>query len=187
MDQRWEAGLPPPEGTKGKPMQNFLTAGWRRYAVAVVVAAAGLGVIGACNPTKPPPPPPPASPCSGGQGACLSTSPVQWTFHTFRETKTFTVKNDGPDTSQPVRVAIFGGNTSEDRINLEWTLVQTNDFCPGKSLVPGDTCTVGVQSTHIADTLTSQTFLNVSSANSQPDGDVATLIAGCDADLMPCQ
>jgi hypothetical protein len=168
-------------------MQNFLTARRRRYAVAFVVAAASLGVLGACNPTKPtPPPPPPASPCSGGPGACLSTSPVQWVFHTFRETKIFTVKNDGPDTSQPLRVAIFGGNISEDRLRLEWTLVQTNDFCPGKSLVPGDTCTVGVQSTHIADNTTSETFLNVSSDNSQPGGWAAPLIAGCDANLMPC-
>ena len=164
-------------------MQNFLTARWRRYAVAFVVAAASLGVIGACNPTKPPPPP--ASPCSGGSGACLSIFPLQWVFHTFSETKTFTVKNNGPDTSQPVRVAIFGGNIDENRLSLEWTLFQDN--CSGKSLVNGDSCTVGVESTHIADTLTSQTFLNVSSANSQPDGDRATLIAGCDADLVPCQ
>jgi hypothetical protein len=165
-------------------MQNFLTAGWRRYAVASVVAVASLGVIGACNPTKPPPPPP-ASPCSGGPGACLSTSPVQWTFHTFRETKTFTVKNDGPNASGPLRVAIFGGNIDENRLQLEWTLFQDN--CSGKSLVLGDSCTVGVQSTHIADNMTSETNLNVSADNSQPGGWAAPLIAGCDADLMPCQ
>jgi hypothetical protein len=169
-------------------MRNFLTARWRRYAVAFVVVAASLGVIGACNPTKSPlKQPPPDNPCGITSGACLTISPVQWVFHTFRETKTFTVKNNGPDTSQPVRVAIFGGNIDENRRSLEWGLVPTNDFCPGKSLMRGDTCTVVVESTHIADTLTSQTFLNVSSANSQPDGDVATLIAGCDADLMPCQ
>jgi len=168
-------------------MRNFLTAGWRRYAVAVVVVAASLGVIAACNPNKKPapPPPPPASPCSGGPGACLSTSPVQWVFHSFGETKIFTVKNDGPDTSQPVRVAIFGGNIDENRRSLEWGLFQDN--CSGKSLVRGDNCTVGVESTHIADNTTSQTNLNVSSANSQPEGWEAPLIAGCDADLMPCQ
>ena len=164
-------------------MQNFLTARWRRYAVAFVVAAASLGVIGACTPTKQPPPP--DNPCGISSGACLTLSPVQWVFHTFRETKTFTVKNNGPDTSQPVRVAIFGGNIDENRRNLEWGLFQDN--CSGKSLVRGDQCTVGVQSTHIADNLTSQTNLNVSSANSQPDGDAAPLIAGCDADLVPCQ
>ena len=81
--------------------------------------------------------------------------------------------------------SIFGGNISEDRLSLEWGLVQTNDFCPGKSLVPGDTCTVGVESTHIADNTTSETNLNVSSDNSQPGGWAAPLIAGCDARLMP--
>jgi hypothetical protein len=164
-------------------MRNFLTARWRRYAVAFVVAAASVGIIAACTPTKPPPPP--DNPCGITSGACLTISPVQWVFHTFRETKTFTVKNNGPDTSQPVRVAIFGGNIDENRRNLEWGLFQDN--CSGKSLVRGDQCTVGVQSTHIADNTTSETNLNVSSANSQPGGDTAQLIAGCDADLVPCQ
>jgi len=168
-------------------MRNFLTATWRRYAVAFVVAAASLGVIGACNPTKTPtPPPPPASPCSGGPGACLSTSPVQWTFHTFRETKIFTVKNDGPDTSGALRVAIFGGNIPEDRLSLNFTLFQTNDFCPGKSLVSGGTCTVGVEATHTAENTTFETNLNVSADNSQAGGWAAPLIAGCDANLVPC-
>ena len=115
----------------------------------------------------------------------MSTSPVQWTFHTFGETKIFTVKNDGPDTSGALRVAIFGGNISEDRLNLEWSLFQNN--CSGQSLVHGDSCTVGVESTHIADNTTSETFLNVSADNSQPGGWAAPLIAGCDADLVPCQ
>lgn len=158
-------------------MRNFLTARWRRYAVAVVVAAASLGVLGACNPTKPPPPP---------NASLLTIAPNTWTFTSFRETKTFTVHNLGPGTSQPLRVAIFGGNTSDQRILLEWTLVPTSDFCPGKTLVQGDTCTVGVESTHEADTTTSQTFLNVSSDNSQQGGDAATLIATCKANLVPC-
>ena len=115
----------------------------------------------------------------------MSTSPVQWTFHTFGETKIFTVKNDGPDTSGALRVAIFGGNISEDRRNLEWGLFQNN--CSGQSLVHGDSCTVGVESTHIADNTTSETFFNVSADNSQPGGWAAPLIAGCDADLVPCQ
>jgi hypothetical protein len=166
-------------------MRKFLTASWRQYAIAFVVAAASLGLIAACNPTKPPPPPP-NNTCGVTSGACVTTSPVQWVFHTFREQKIFTVKNDGPNTSQPLRVAIFGGNTSEDRQQLEWRLFQTNDFCPGKSLVPGDTCTVGVESTHIADSTTSETNLNVSSDNSQPGGWAAPLIAGCDANLVPC-
>ena len=168
-------------------MRKFLKARRRRYGLAVVVAAASLGVIAACNPTKTPlKQPPPDNPCGITSGACVTTSPLQWVFHSFREQKIFTVKNDGPDTSQPLRVAIFGGNTSEDRQRLEWTLFQTNDFCPGKSLVPGGTCTVGVESTHIADTTTSETNLNVVSDNSQPGGWAAPLIAGCDANLMPC-
>jgi hypothetical protein len=46
-------------------MRKFLTSGRRRYALAIVVLAASLGVMGAqCAPTKepvkePPPPPPP--------------------------------------------------------------------------------------------------------------------------------
>jgi len=52
--------------------------------------------------------------------------------------------------------------------------------------VQGDNCTVGVQSTHEADTTVSQTFLHVSSDNSQQGGDQATLIATCKANLQPC-
>jgi hypothetical protein len=166
-------------------MRNFLTARWRRYAVAFVVAAASLGAVAACNPNKKPapPPPPPDNLCGITSGACLTIFPLQWVFHSFGETKTFTVKNNGPDTSQPVRVAIFGGNIDETRLSLEWRLFQDN--CSGKSLIRGDSCTVGVESTHVADNATSQTNLNVSSANSQPGGDAVPLSAGCDARLEP--
>jgi hypothetical protein len=158
-------------------MQNFLTARWRRYAVAFVVVAASLGVIGACSPNKKPAPP---------NASLLTIEPSEWTFTSFRETKTFTVHNLGPGTSQPLRVAIFGGNIDENRLSLEWDLVPTNDFCPGKTLVQGDQCTVVVQSTHIADTMTSETFLNASSDNSQQGGTAAHLIATCKANFMPC-
>ena len=105
-------------------------------------------------------------------------------LHRFNETKIFTVKNDGPDQSAPLRVAIFGGNIPANQ--LDWiSLFQAN--CSGKSLVPGDKCTVGVQASHMADNKTSETDLNVTSDNIQPPGGIAApLIAGCDARLLPC-
>jgi hypothetical protein len=160
-------------------MRNFLKPGWRRYAVAVVVVAASLGVIGACNPTKKPPPPPP-------NASLLTIVPNEWSFTSWGEIKTFTVHNLGPGTSQPLRVAIFGGNISEDRLILEWRFFGLNDFCPGKRLVQGDSCTVDVESTHVADNMTSETFLNVSSDNSQQGGVAARLIATCKAAPVPC-
>ena len=36
-------------------MRKFLKARRRRYGVAIVIVAASLGVLAACNPTKPPP------------------------------------------------------------------------------------------------------------------------------------
>ncbi len=166
-------------------MQNFPTARWRRYAVAVVAAAAAsLGVIAACNPTKPPPPPP-DNPCGATSGACLTIFPFQWSFTSFNETKTFTVKNEGPDQSQPLRVALFGGNIPPELLIYNFNIFQDN--CSGKSLVRGDQCTIGVQESHTAENNTWETDLNVSSDNSQPPGGIAArLIADCHARLQPC-
>jgi hypothetical protein len=172
---------------KVKAMRNFLTARWRRYAVAFVVAAVSLGVLGACNPTKTPtkPPPPPDNPCGATSGACLTIFPFQWSFTSFREVKTFTVKNEGPDQSLPLRVAIFGGNIPDNLLPLNFRLFQDN--CSGKSLVRGDQCTVGVEATHTAENNTWETDLNVTSDNIQPPGGIAAhLIADCRARLEPC-
>jgi hypothetical protein len=135
-------------------MRKFLTAR-RRYAAAFVVAAASLGIIGACNPTKPPPP---------SEPAILTIAPNEWTFTKFGETKTFTVTNLGPGQSLPLRVGLFGGNVPPT--NVFFTTFQ--DSCLSKTLVSGDQCTIGVQSAP-AGNATWDTFLVVSSENSQLD------------------
>jgi hypothetical protein len=164
-------------------MRKFSTSGWRRYALAFAVVAASLGVIAACNPTKKEPPP--DNPCGATSGACLTIFPIQWPFSSFGETKTFTVKNEGPDQSLPVRVAIFGGNIPPELLDLNFNIFQDN--CSGKSLVRGDQCTIGVQNTHTAENNTWETDLNVVSDNSQPPGGVAArLISDCRARLQPC-
>jgi hypothetical protein len=114
-------------------MRNFLKPGWRRYAVAVVVVAASLGVIGACNPTKKEPPPP--------KMALLTIAPNEWTYTSQGEVKSFTVTNLGPDQSLPLRRGIFGGNANPAEF------VPANDLsnCIGRTLVQGDNCTVVVQ------------------------------------------
>jgi hypothetical protein len=144
-------------------MRNFLKARRRRYGLVVVVAAR-LGVIAACNPTKPPPPP--NNSCNATSGACVTISPVQWPFSVFNETKTFTVKNEGPAQSAPLRVAIFGGNIPPELLDLNFHIFQDN--CSGKSLVLGDQCTIGVQESHTAENNTWETALNVTSDNIQP-------------------
>jgi hypothetical protein len=142
-------------------MRNFLTAGWRRYALAFVVVGASLGVIGACNPTKPPSPPPPTC-APGGGGACMAITPDQWTYTAQGEIKIFTVKNNGPDQSQLLFTGVFGGNASPS----EFVTVQDN--CRLKTLVLGDSCTIGVQ--HFGDAgAHHDTFLVVGSDNSQID------------------
>ena len=65
-------------------MRKFLKARRRRYGLAIVIVAASLGVLAACNPTKPQPPPNNA--CGATTGACLTISPLQWPFYIFNET-----------------------------------------------------------------------------------------------------
>ena len=144
-------------------MRNFLTAGWRRYAVAFVVAAASLGVIGACKPTKPPPS---STPCGAGVAACLTITPDRFTFTSFNQTTTFTVKNLGPDTTEPLHVGV----------NSDALFLPVQDNCSSKRLVLGDQCTVGVISGHIAGQ-PGHGFLTVFSDNSQQFGVSAELFS----------
>jgi hypothetical protein len=153
-------------------MRKFVAAGWRRHTLAFVVVGAGLGVVGACQPTKPPPPPACAP---GGGGACIAMSPTEWTYTSQGEVKTFTAKNNGPDPSQVLFTGVFGGNASPS----EFVLVQDN--CRLKTLVVGDSCTMQVQ--HFGDAgAHHDSYLVAGSDNSQIDvntgqrGDSAHLI-----------
>lgn len=155
-------------------MRKLFTAGWRRYALAFVVVGASVGVIGACQPTKPPQPPPPTC-APGGGGACMAISPTEWTYTAQGEVKTFTVKNNGPDPSQLLFTAVLGGNASPS----EFVLVQDN--CRLKTLVVGDSCTMQVQ--HFGDAgAHHDSYVVAGSDNSQIDqntgqrGDSAHLI-----------
>jgi hypothetical protein len=91
-------------------MRNFLSSGWRRYALPSVVVAASLGVMGAqCQPTKPPPPPP----------SDLSISPTAWDFGDNRinnpnfEGTSFRVTNNGPETTGPLAFSVQGGDADQ--------------------------------------------------------------------------
>src|SRR5437762_3889752 len=98
-----EAGLPP-EGVKGKPMRNFLTARWRGYAVAFVAAAASLGIVGACSSLKPPPPKPSCAGAGENRTSFLTFQPTLQNFTAGGQTFSFTVTNVGPG-------GVFFGNT----------------------------------------------------------------------------
>lgn len=145
-------------------MGRFLAPGWRRYAVVFVVVGASLGVIGACTPTKPEPPP--KAVCLGGPGACMTIAPPSWAFTAHAEVHTFTAKNNGPDQSLPLHTGLFGGNATP----TSFVIVQDN--CVGKTLVVGDSCTVGVQSfANVGE----DTNLVVGADNSQLDTDLGQL------------
>jgi hypothetical protein len=149
-------------------MRNFLTAGWRRYALAFVVVGASVGVLGACQPAKPQPPPPPTC-APGGAGACLMITPDSWTYTSQGESKTFTVKNNGPGQSLSLHTGILGGNATPSE------LVNVEDNCVTKVLVVGDSCTIKVQ--HFGDAgAHHDSFLVVSSDNSQQGGASAHLV-----------
>jgi hypothetical protein len=167
-------------------MKKLLVFHRGRYALAALALMFAVVAAAACNPTKSPlKQQPPDNPCGATSGACLTIFPLQWPFTFFNETKTFTVKNEGPDTSQPLRVAIFGGNIPDNLLDLNFHIFQDN--CSGKSLVRGDQCTIGVQESHTAENDTWQTDLNVTSDNIQPPGGIAApLIADCHTRLQPC-
>jgi len=119
-------------------MRNFLTTRWRHYAVAFVVAAASLGVIGACTPTKDQPPKPP--PCTGADAqttTCLQIQPIFQNF-TTGQTFSFTITNLGP------AVAQLGVTTTESGGSYTGVIDQG---CLLKQLSPGQSCSTAVQAT----------------------------------------
>jgi hypothetical protein len=112
-------------------MRKFLTSGRRRYALAFVAVGSSLGVMGAqCQPPKPPPPP-----------TGLSISPTSHDFGdqpigTESVPQTFTVTNNGPDTSGPLTVELQGGDLTK------FTVPVGSDECTGKELAVDETCDV---------------------------------------------
>jgi hypothetical protein len=108
-------------------MRKFLTSGRRRYAILLLVGAGSLVLMGnSCAPTKPPPP------------AGLSIDPTAWDFGQggVFPPKTFTVTNNGSDTSGPLAVELQGGEPAA------FNLPPADDNCTGVQLGPAETCTV---------------------------------------------
>jgi HYDIN/CFA65/VesB-like, Ig-like domain len=109
-------------------MREHLTVGWRRYALLLLVGAGSLGIMGAqCQPTKEAPP------------TGLSISPTSHDFGDvnfgFESTpQTFTVTNNGPETSGTLTVALEGGDAGD--------FVTKNDDCTGNMIDAGATCTL---------------------------------------------
>jgi hypothetical protein len=152
-------------------MRNFLTARWRRYAVAFVVAAASLGVIAACNPTKPPPPPP-SSPCDGGPGGCLAIQPDSWGGGAVGATQAFTVTNQGPDDTSLLEVGLGSESPGSSYVSV-FSTDQNASTCPifgGSELGPGASCTLVVEVARTAGGQIGATDVVIAhSANAQPD------------------
>ena len=128
-------------------MRKFLTAGWRRYALAFAVAGASVGVLGACQPTKPPPP----TPCGAGVEACLEITPTDASF-LLGTINTFTVTNLGPGQSHRLHETALDeagvGGSGVFLINSGPGANTANpddcqDFHPN-GLVRGDKCTIKV-------------------------------------------
>jgi hypothetical protein len=109
-------------------MRRFLTSGRRRYALLFLIVAGSLVVMGAqCEPTKEVPP------------TGLSIEPATWDFGQLggvSPPKTFTVTNNGPDTSGPLAVELQGG------IPGAFDVPPAGDNCTGAELDPAQTCTV---------------------------------------------
>jgi hypothetical protein len=122
-------------------MRGFLTARWRRYALAFVVVGASFGIMGAqCQPSKPPPPPGPTG---------LSISPTEQDFGTdsadgqSSNFHFFTVTNHGPGTTGPLDSTTLGG-TMGDASQFEATHPSApggpDGPCPGAVLAAGQSC-----------------------------------------------
>jgi hypothetical protein len=156
-------------------MRNFLTARWRPYALAFVVAAASLGVVGACTSLKQPLPP---GQCTGNEstGACLKIEPIQWAYTSKDEIHMFKVTNLGPDQSEPLREGIYGATD---------VFSPQQDNCYLQTPVKGDWCTIGV--IHYGTLSGANGYLVVGGDNSQwttlPVGGGVTQVRGVKAFL----
>jgi len=151
-------------------MRNFLTAKWRRYALAFVVVGASFGVMGAqCQPTKPPPP---SSPCDGGPGACLAIQPGSWGGGAVGATQAFTVTNQGPDETLLLEVGLGSQSPGSSYVSV-FSTDQNASTCPifgGSELGPGASCTLVVKvATTPGGQIGATDVVIAHSANAQPD------------------
>jgi hypothetical protein len=115
-------------------MRN-LFSGRKRYALAFLVVGASLAVMGAqCQP-------------QGGKPAPtgLSIDPTSYDFDVdpSDETATFTVTNNGPDTTGMLDTDTTGTNAGDFKIGPDATPALVDD-CQGAILDPGETCDVEV-------------------------------------------
>ncbi|HYU39701.1 MAG TPA: hypothetical protein VEM59_07675 [Acidimicrobiia bacterium] len=107
-----------------------LFSGRRRYALACLLAAGGLLTAAAsCEPTKTPVKPPPPT--------GLSIEPTSHDFGTSSSDKTFTVTNNGPNTSGTLEA-----NVSGDTSNFSVSPAGAENTCEGQTLAASDTCIV---------------------------------------------
>lgn len=107
----------------------------RRYALACLVAVAGLVTAAAqCAPPKEPPKEPPPT-------TIFSIEPSSWDFGTTPSTKLFTVTNNGPDTSGTIATELSGPDAAT---NFEVAPAGMDNTCKDQTLAAGDTCEVKV-------------------------------------------
>jgi len=121
-------------------MGRFLRSGRGRFALLlVVVGASSLAIMGSSCAPAPTKQQPPAStqPPTG-----LSIDPTSWDFGggpTFVP-KSFTVTNNGPDTSGTLAVQ----TVADDHGDFVVADPGADNTCTGKTLANGETCTVAV-------------------------------------------
>jgi len=115
-------------------MRN-LWSGQRRYVLACLVAVGGLLTAAAsCEPTKTPAKEPPP------KHGSLSIEPTQHDYGSSSSAHTFTVANNGPNTSGTIDTALSGPNPADFVVPNPGT----NNTCKGKHLPANDTCIVEV-------------------------------------------
>ena len=112
-------------------MRKLFAPGRRRYLVLFALIAGAVVIMGnSCEPTKEPPP----------ERTGLTIEPATHDFGNqfvgggFGIPQTFTVTNNGPNTTGSLAVTLQAGDTS--------SFMTSADTCSGNLIAAGDTCTV---------------------------------------------